>query len=214
MPTVSEIYEEYKIMPSLRMHMLRVAAVASMICDNFSEPLAKETIIPACLFHDMGNILKSDLKKFPQFVEPEGEEYWQSVKNEYLKKYGEDEVEASAQIMRKIGLSPRTVEIAEQNQFSRLCEHMEGGDMEVKIVHYADGRVNPHGVVDYMERMEEARVRYFEQNKGWEEERQKLVACGAEIEKQIFAKCKIKPEDITDEAVAPIIEELKSFVIK
>ena len=35
-----------------------------------------------------------------------------------------------------------------------------------------------------------------------------------QIEKQIFSKCKIKPEDITDETVKPVIEELKNFVIK
>jgi hypothetical protein len=48
---------------------------------------------------------------------------------------------------------------------------------------------------------------------GTPEERDRLVACGQEIEKQIFAKCKIKPEDITDASVAPIIEELRNFVI-
>ena len=34
-----------------------------------------------------------------------------------------------------------------------------------------------------------------------------------QIEKQIFSKCKIKPEDINNETVAPIISELKNFVI-
>ena len=57
-------------------------------------------------------------------------------------------------------------------------------------------------------------MRYQDKNKGHEAEREKLVACGAEMEKQIFSKCKIKPEDITDETIAPIIEELKNFVIK
>ena len=34
------------------------------------------------------------------------------------------------------------------------------------------------------------------------------------IEKQIFAKCKIKPEYITNETVAPIISELRNFMIE
>ena len=42
----------------------------------------------------------------------------------------------------------------------------------------------------------------------------KFVACGKDIEEQIFAKCKIKPENINDETVKPIIEKLKDFVVK
>jgi hypothetical protein len=43
--------------------------------------------------------------------------------------------------------------------------------------------------------------------------REELILCGKEIEKQIFAKCKIKPEDINDESVEPIISKLRNFVI-
>ena len=214
MKTVSEIYEEYKIMPSLQMHMLRVAAVASMICDNFSESVDKESIMLACLFHDMGNIIKSDLKKFPQFIEPKGIEYWQRVKDEYLGKYGKDEHEATTEIMKKIGLSEKAIYLANMDRFGLLCEHKDSGDMEVKIINYSDNRVSPHGIVSFMERMDEAKERYKGHTNYVEDRRQKLVACGAEIEKQIFTKCKIKPENITDEAVAPIIEKLKNFVVK
>ncbi len=116
--------------------------------------------------------------------------------------------------MRELGISEDLVFVVNENRFSSLCKHSEGGDLMIKIVHYSDGRVNPHGVVSYLGRMEEARVRYEHANKGKEAEREKLVACGLEIQKQIFAKCKIKPEDITDETVAPIIEQLRGFMIK
>ena len=78
---ISEIYEEYKIMPNLREHMLRVAGAASLICDNFTEPLNKEEIISACLLHDMGNIIKFKLDYFPEFNKPEKAEYWQNVQS-------------------------------------------------------------------------------------------------------------------------------------
>ncbi len=64
MRKISEIYEEYKIMPNLREHQLRVAAVAAQICDNFNKPLNKKEIITACLLHDMGNIIKFKLELF------------------------------------------------------------------------------------------------------------------------------------------------------
>jgi hypothetical protein len=211
--TVSQIYTEYKIMPSLQMHMLRVAAVASMICDNFTEPISKEDIIIACLLHDMGNIIKSNLNIFKEFYEPEGIEYWQAVKDEYVTKYGDDAHMANLRIMKELGVSERIIFLADQDQFSLICSHFENSDMDVKITHYSDGRVAPHGVLSYQGRMDEAKKRYGNKLR-LEEERNRLVKCGLGIEQQIFAKCNIKPEDITDASVAPIIEELKGFVIK
>jgi hypothetical protein len=42
---ILDIYEEYKIMSVLSRHMLRVAAVASMICDNLTEPVNKKLLL-------------------------------------------------------------------------------------------------------------------------------------------------------------------------
>ncbi len=195
------------------MHMLRVAAVASLICDNFTGHLDKKSIVTACLFHDMGNIIKANMTDFPQFFEPEGIEYWQIVKDEYISKYGVDECEATIKIMRESGVDEKAINLADQNHFSLLCKQRDEEDFEVKIMHYSDGRVNPYGVVSFMDRMDEANGRYKHKNVGREAERDMLVACGVDIEKQIFAKCKIKPEDINDASVASIIEDLKNFVI-
>ena len=216
MRKISEIYTEYKIIPSLQEHMLRVAAVASLICDNFNEPVSKNEIIIACLLHDMGNILKFQWDLLPKFFAPEGLEYWQNVQNEYIEKYGENEHGATVKIMKELGLSDDVVALAAKNQFNLMCEHRDIDDMNLKIVHYSDGRVDPHGVVSYEERMNEAKKRYENKkdNNFIDEKRHRLVACGQEIEKQIFAKCKIKPENINDETVAPIILKLKDFMIK
>ena len=211
---ILDIYDEYKIMPSLQAHMLRVAAVASLICDNFTEPLSKEEIISTCLLHDMGNILKFKWDSLPDFFEPEGVLYWQNIQNEYREKYGDNEHEATVKIMERLGLPPRLILLADRNRFSLICHHRDDSDIYIKIIHYADGRVDPHGIVSYEERMNEGRKRYQNHQDSMEDEkRQKLVDCGKEIEKQIFSKCRIKPEDITNEAVAPIIEELKNFVV-
>ncbi|MBI5139219.1 HD domain-containing protein [Candidatus Nomurabacteria bacterium] len=212
---ILDIYKEYKIIPSLQMHMLRVAAVAYSVCDNLTVPVNKEEIITACLFHDMGNILKFKMDVIPQFFEPEGVAYWSKVKDEYLEKYGENEHEATVEIMKEVGLADGAISLAHRNRFSLICEHFNSGDISMKILHYADGRVNPYGIVSYEDRMNEARKRYQGgESSIKEEERQKLVNCGKQIEKQIFEKCKIKPEDITDESVARIIKELKNFVVK
>ncbi len=213
--TISDIYSEYKIMPRLQDHMLRVAAVASMICDNFDEPLPKKDIVLLCLLHDMGNIIKSNLNYFPEFLEPEGLGFWQGVQNEYFEKYGKDEHEATLAIMRELNVNEELVELLYQIEFPLMCQHRDGSDKRIKIITYSDNRVDPKGVVSFNERMEEARIRYKNKKllKRPEEERLKLVACGQEIEKQVFSKCKIRPEDVNNETVAPIVAQLRHFII-
>lgn len=201
-------------MPSLQDHMLRVAAVASLICDNFDEPLPKEEIISACLLHDMGNIIKSDLKYFPEFLEPQGLDYWQEVKDEYIQKYGKNELQATVQIIQELGLS-NLLPVFGGMSFAKAKENLAVEDFAIKICFYADLRVDPHGVVSYEGRMEEGKKRYQNRTDVFSTEgRDYLVQCGKEIEKQIFAKCKIKPEDINNETAAPIILSLRGFVIK
>jgi len=214
--TISEIYKEYKIMPALQDHMYRVAAVAALICDNFDGPLAKKEIITVCLLHDLGNIIKSRLEYFPEFNEPEGIEYWQDVQNYYKEKYGADEHKATREIMKELGVADKLIDMINQIDFSLLYNHSDSNDFFIKIIIYADNRVDPHGVVSYDERMNEAKKRYgnWKNLKRTDEERQKLIASGKEIEKQIFAKCKIRPEDINNQTVIPIVSSLRNFVIK
>ncbi len=219
MRNILDIYKEYKIYPRLQNHMLRVAAVAVLICDSMTTEVDKENIVLGALFHDMSNIIKFDNDSLPEFYGPEGLEYWLKVKNDFIAKYGADEHEGNLKIMQEIGLPDKVASLASQNKFKMLCTHFNSSDMDIKIIHYADGRVAPHGVLSYQARMDEAGKRYGERKEenrwlGDDAERLKLVDCGKEIEKQIFAHSKIKPEDITDEAVAPIIEQLRGFMIK
>lgn len=212
---ILDIYDEYKIIPALQKHMLRVAAVASLICNNFNESLPKNDIITVCLLHDMANILKFKWDSLSEFLEPKGFHYWQNIQNKYKEKYGDDEHEATMKIIKELRLSNAVISLADQNRFSLICKHRDSRDINIKIVHYADGRVDPYGIVSYEERMDEAKKRYENHKlRIPETERQKLVICGKEIEKQIFAKCKIKPEYITNETVAPIISGLRNFMIK
>jgi hypothetical protein len=120
MRKIKDIYEEYKIMPNLQMHQLRVAGVVSQLCDSLNLEVTKETLIITCLLHDMGNIIKSRLDYFPEFIKPEGLGYWQNVKDEFIQKYGEDEHEATVQIIKELGLPERVVNLAGKTDF-HIC---------------------------------------------------------------------------------------------
>lgn len=205
-------------MPSLQEHMLRVAAVAYLVCENFDEVLPRQEIVTACLLHDMGNIIKFNLNAFPEFLEPEGLEHWQKVKDEYVRKYGADEYLATKLIAEEMGVSGGIGMFLENLGFSKAAEVEQSGSFAEKITNYSDMRVSPHGVVSMGERIQEGRKRYLARIKELNhaiatDNFEPLCESLRNIEKQIFAKCKIKPEDINDETVKPIIEELRDFVI-
>src|ERR1700749_4363638 len=100
MRTPKKIYEEYKIMSNLQLHQLRVASVAKLICGHFNEPINTRAVLLACLFHDMGNILKSNLTTFPEFLEPQGREYWENVKADFVSRYGTNAHEGNVAISK------------------------------------------------------------------------------------------------------------------
>src|SRR3990167_7997906 len=187
---ISDIYDEYKIMPNLREHMYRVAGVASLICDNFDGELSKKDIITACLLHDMGNIIKFNLEYFPEYNEPKGIKYWQEVQNEYKKKYGNDEFISHAKIAREIGVSGRVVELIQAINFISIPASVPSRDFDKKIVQYSDERVGPFGVVSLEQRFLDLRKRYTHHGDDTPERRAYEIA-QKEIEKQVFPKCKI-----------------------
>src|SRR3989344_4621725 len=162
MKTAQEIYEQYKIMPSLQLHHLRVASVGKLLSGSVKKPVDAHAVILACLFHDMSNIIKSNLKYFPDFCEPEGVAYWEQVKQEYVEKYGSDHHAATVGIVKEVGLPRRAVELIEGVGYSKLETILAGEDLEQKICEYADTRVGPHGVLPLKERLAEGRARYLE----------------------------------------------------
>ena len=217
MRNILEIYEEYKILPILEMHQLRVASVVSLILDNLKidSKIGKEDLITAALLHDMGNIAKMQLNVFPKECEPEGVEYWEKVKEEFCNKYGFTDHEATTNILKGLNANQEVIDLIDSIGHTRFCDQLKETNIARKIINYADTRVGPFGVLSYEDRMQEVSVRYrtYKTFIG-EEKHQIAVACGKEIENQIFANCKIKPEDITDESISEILEKMKKYMIK
>ena len=216
MKTPREIYEAYQIMPALQLHQLRVAAVAQMICDHIEGPIDTRTVVLTTLFHDMGNIIKSKLDRFPEFLEPQGREYWEGVKAEYVKKYGDNQHAAGEAIAKEIGLPEQVVAAIPMIAFSNLEHCRDTNVYEEKIVEYADQRVGPYGILSMRERIDEAHARYPAHNpyEGIEDNRFEVLKKAAfEVEKQIFARCSIGPEDITDTSIVPIVDTLWDYSV-
>ena len=202
-------------MPNLRLHMYRVAGVASVICDNISENIDRESIIAACLLHDMGNIIKFKLDLFPTFLEPEGRDYWQTVQNEYFKKYGKDEHVATLDIAREIGVNHKVMHLLKNIGFTRAKENYESPDFDGKIAAYSDMRVEPHGVVSLEDRFRDGRkrTRIHKPNSHDESLFEEMSIYLRKIEKQIFEKTSIKADDIIDVKISDYVTKLADFEI-
>lgn len=212
MKTLTEIYSAYKIMPALQAHQMRVAAVVKYITDHLKVPVDADTVIKAALFHDMGNIIKSDLPRFPEFVEPEGLAYWEKVKKEFIEKYGEDEHAATIAIAGEIGLSKRVIELISNIGFGKMTKILDRNNLEEQVLEYADMRVVPHGIASTAERIREGRARYVGKKNGFSApEYEKLLEALRQIESNVVKQSEIKPEDITEEGVKTILENFQNY---
>lgn len=213
---IQKIYDKYKIMPNLQEHQLRVTAVASIICDNFQKPIDKKSIISACLLHDIGNIVKSDLQRFPEFLKPKGLKYWERVKSKFIEKYGNDDHLATYKIIEEVGVNQKTIKIVKAFGFSKGDKTYKINDFNIKIAVHSDHRVSPYGITSLKERFTEARKRYVDvpNPKLSAKEFDQLVVVWSKIEKQVFYHCKISPVDINDKNVTPLISKFRNFEIK
>lgn len=213
---ITEVYEKYKIMPNLQRHQLKVAGVAKAICDSMIIPIDADSVIKAALLHDMGNIIKyrfDHAKEIFGFTDEEIE-HAKNLQKEFVEKYGKDEHVANCEIAKELNTTEKVQSLVNDNHFKYLCVHKDSNDIEMKILHYADTRVSPKGIVSFNERMSEAQERYKEYpNRASDDEVYKLLDCGREIESQIFSNSKINREDINNEVVFGYIEELKNYEI-
>jgi len=198
---------------SLQAHQLRVAAVAKTICEKLENSIDSKSILTACLLHDMGNILKFDLNLFPQFLEPEGLEYWQKVKQEFEEKYGSDEYKANIAIAEEFKVKPKILDLISSIGFEKIEKYFLVKNLEKMICEYADCRVAPTGIVSLDERLFDLEKRYGSRHFGQKDKhmRQKYYDLERQSEKYIFEKIAMKPEEISEEALNDTIQELKLF---
>lgn len=217
MATILDAYEHYQIMPFLQLHQVRVAAVTKMICAHLSLPITTADVIEACLLHDMGNILKFDLSKFPDSVKPEGRDYWENIKRETAERYRtHDEHEATLLIARELGVSAEVLEYIDAIGFSNAKEVQENNNYEKKICCYADMRVAPTGVLSLAGRIKDGRDRYTGRKgyHGFEDWFDEIGQAYRRVESDIFRHTDFTAEDITDEAIEPLLVALRQTPLR
>jgi len=212
--TISEVYDQFPINQGLREHMLRVGAVAKTICDNKDGTLDSEDIISAALLHDLGNILKFqfDREDMVELMQPEGAEYWQKKQAEVELEYGSEEDVATVMMLQKINVSPETIKVIDSAHLSELDKIVANNNLSGQVMLYCDMRVGPGAVMTLTERMQDMRDRYVT-HRFTHEEMDEMVEKMKTIEENIFARCQIKPEEITEGSTASLQQALLDWEV-
>lgn len=210
MNNIIKIYEKYYIPSHLQMHMLRVAACANFIIDNWiGKELNKDSIIKVSLLHDMGNILKTNENEIQDknLIE---------LRKKYFIRYGENDHLLNLEIAQNEGLNKYELEILDAKRSRNNEQTLKSNSYEIKICAYCDQRVTPNGVTGIKERLEDAKTRYKDKPMSvWSDAKRadELIDCALNIEKQIMKYCNLKPEQINNYNIQEYIEKLKAYNI-
>ena len=156
--TIGQVYKKYKILPNLQEHMLRVAKVATFICEHWTGPqLDRNLIKQAALTHDLGNMVRFDFRAHPEFLGKEAErlDYWLSVQRNLREKYGREEHRAAVKILKQAGASRKLMRLLSRQAIGRSERIVDTGNWELKILHYSDFRVGPFGMLSIRQRLDD-----------------------------------------------------------
>lgn len=200
---IKDIYEYYSVPLPLQNHMIRVASVAKLICDNrIGENIDKEFIIQTALLHDMGNIVKMDFS-----LHDEG--YWNSLERRQKKredtiaKYWTTEHEATIAICKELWVKQKYIDGLELIWVESFIETQDV-DYEIQIIRHADMSVDPWWIVHIWTRLEDARKRYSTRSWAQEPTFSQIYDQAHLCQKLLFWKTLIQPWDINNETTQSI----------
>jgi hypothetical protein len=212
---IVDIYNEYSLPEQLQDHMLYVAAFAKLIINNWNGPEINEELVIKCLLlHDIGNVVKSDYRKYLPLEKPDLN-YWNSVKEGFIVKYGTDDHLVTYNILTELRLNEEIKWITLNKIFVQNEVTSSSKNYNLKVCAYTDQRVSPSGIVSLKERFDELKERnkdnpYASINHPRVD---KFIESAFEIERQILKYCTIK-EDTLAEDIKEITKKLKNYEIE
>lgn len=161
--TTEDVYKQFGTPTNLQHHMLSVTSLICEIRDHWiGESVDWNDLITAGLLHDLGNVIKFDLDKYPDLLGDELPriDFWRQEQVELIKKYGNDDHEATEKMLDELGVETRVRDIIQTKSFGKIRNTATLNDWLPKILQYCDLRVSPYGLMGLDDRMEEIKERY------------------------------------------------------
>ncbi|MFC1790070.1 HD domain-containing protein [Patescibacteria group bacterium] len=202
---IKDIYQRLGIIPDLVEHMLTVTKVVLFIKRHWRGPeIDWKRLVKTALLHDVGNIVKFDFDKYPQFLGKEQKRilHWKKTQAQTIAKYGTDDHEATKKMLKELKLDQEMIKVILEKSFGNSVQVAKGNNWYAKILHYADGRVMPHGVVTLEERFQDVRERRpkYTNRPDFED----LLTASREIESQIQAQLDMPISAINKKTIGAI----------
>ncbi|MFW5866093.1 MAG: HD domain-containing protein [Nanoarchaeota archaeon] len=205
--TIDDIYDHFSIPFFLRTHMKTVASIGEFLCRYLDTDLDSDCIVAALLLHDLGNVVKFDLDSSlsKQLCSSKEKEQLQQLQSDLKVRYGKSAPEATKQMIEELGVPDKIKWLVDNANWINIENVRDGDSVELKICAYADYRVSPKCIVSLEERLADLRRRYYDHphtNQLSEDEVEKRNVAYHDIEKQLFSKADIAPDDITEETIS------------
>jgi len=218
MQAIQDIYIKYKTPPPLIHHLYRVTAYALFLADHLvpNVQLNRDLITKACLFHDIGNIIKFDFRPNKLIEIPDQDvAKWKKVQEDFIAKYGPNENIAVNKIIAEIGLDENIQLLLKQTGMEKIKYALSSDNWNIKLIRIADEHISPQGVVTITQRYADVLERYQGRNhhladKKESEERLELAI---ELEKQIQSQCTCNLQDVSNVDIEPYIDTLPNYKI-
>ncbi len=204
---IGDIFEKFKIPPNLQEHMLRVYEVVNFIEKHWKQKGVNWNLVKKlALLHDLGNIVKFNLNKHPEFLgsEQNNVERWKNIQKEIIKKYGSDAEETTKKMLGEIGIDKKTVSIIYSKSFIYSVKIRNSSNWYLKILYYADLRTLPLGVGTLKERLVDLAERYSIPDF------KNLASACFDIERQVQRNLDVDTSKITND----VIKVDKNILIK
>lgn len=201
---VNQAYKVYQTPKNLQEHMLRTAALAGIILDNWvGAELDKDAIVKACTIHDIAKPMNFDLAKQAQFGVSESEiEELRQLQNHIKTTFGTEEHQATVGIAKEIGCSPNVVKCVDNLEWKYIPRLLEANDTSSLIPIYCDMRIGPKGILTLQVRLDELK------NRAQGDDYEDNVKNGNALEQLISKNVNFDLNTITDEQINSKFENL------
>ncbi len=217
--SIQSIYDRFEVPQNLRLHMLRAAAVAGIICKNWKGPrINKDEIVAGALIHDLGNIVKFDMettvgRRLLKGLPKKELARLRKLRARAIRKYGEDDHKATERMAKEAGVNGRIISMVSPHDGSYVDPKvMKARGWTFKVFAYADYRVSPFGIMSLRGRVAEAKNRVVAKVSGGGKSTLydhlgSILPVGLLLEEEIFKHTSISPRQINDNTVQPYIDK-------
>lgn len=160
--TIQDVYTQYNTPGNLQRHMLDVAGMVCAIKDKWiGRDVDWGATLTAALLHDVGNIVKFDLDKYPHLLGSEQPriEYWRDVQQSTIKKYGNNDHVATTMMLQEMSISKKIIQIISKKSFGNSAQLRNSNDSESRLLLYCDLRILPGGLGSLDSRLKDIKER-------------------------------------------------------